>query len=422
MMTRSSKVLLYAGFAAAMFVLALVFGRPEIAALGAPFILMLVVGLSLSGPPKVRAEFRLRRGRALQGEEIEAELVLASAADAHVRVSLSLPEGIRLAARQETTLLLLRGGREYSLPISLDCRSWGAYRLGDAFFRVEDAMGLRLVDAFARGNTLLKVYPRPEKLRSLVAPLETQPFAGNRVARTAGDGIEFAGLRPYVPGDRLRRINWRASAGRKTLVVNQQHPEQNSDVVIFLDSFAEVRGCEEGTLDLAVRGASSLAEHYLAHRDRVGLVTFGDRVRWLTPVTGTRQIYHIVEALLQTEITLSLFWKGIEVLPRRVVTPQALVIALSPLLDERSVGALLDLRRRGFDLVVVDLSPVVFAAEHGDRGSQLAFRLWALWRETLRFRYEQLGVVVVEWDGTVPLAAVVEEVRARRRLAHYMSA
>jgi hypothetical protein len=70
----------------------------------------------------------------------------------------------------------------------------------------------------------------------------------------------------------------------------------------------------------------------------------------------------------------------------------------------------------------VDVSPLVFAAEGDERGSKLAFRLWALWRETLRFRYEQLGVVVAEWDGTVPLAAVVEEVRARRRLAHYLSA
>jgi uncharacterized protein (DUF58 family) len=420
---RSPKILLYAGFAEAMFVLALALGRPEIAALGAPFILVLVVGLSLAGPPEVRSVLRLGRERALQGEEVEAELVLWSAADAHaIQVTLSLPEGIRMAIGYKAALLRLDRGEEYSLPIRLDCRNWGAFRLGDVLLRVEDAVGLRVLDAAVRGDTFLKVYPRAERLRSLVTPMETQPCAGNRVGRTAGDGIEFAGLRPYVPGDRLRRINWRASAGRKTLVVNQQHPEQNSDVVIFLDSFAEARGHERGTLDLAVKGAASLAEYYLADRDRVGLVSFGGWVRWLAPVIGTRQLYHIVEALLQTEITLSAFWEGIEVLPRRVLTPQSLVIALSPLLDERSVGALLDLRRRGFDLVVVDLSPVVFATENGERNSKLAFRLWALWREALRFRYERLGVVVVEWDGTVPLSAVVEEVRARRRLARYLSA
>ncbi|MBN1461216.1 MAG: DUF58 domain-containing protein [Armatimonadetes bacterium] len=422
-MRRSPKLLLYAGFAAATFFLALVFGRPEIAALGAPFALFLVVGLSLGAPPKIQAALRLQRERVLEGEETEAELTLTSSVDARaVHVALSLPQGVRVVGGNETALVRLEGSRERSLRVRLDCRRWGAYRLGDMLLRSEDRTGLRFVDAPVRGDTLLKVYPRPERLQRLVAPKETQPFAGNRVGRVAGEGIEFAGLRPYSPGDRLRRINWRASSGRKALVINQQHPEQNSDVVIFLDSFAEARGREEGTLDMTVRGAASLAEHYLSSRDRVGLVSFGGMVRWLAPVSGSRQIYHIVEALLQTEIALSFVWKGIEVLPRGSLTPQALVIALSPLLDERSVGALLDLRRRGFDLVVVDVSPLAFVAEEHGAESTLALRLWRLWREALRFRYEQLGVAVVEWDGTVPLAAVVEEVRAFRRLAHYLSA
>jgi uncharacterized protein (DUF58 family) len=422
-MRRSPKLLLYAGFAATMFVLALALGRPEIAALGAPFIVFLAVGLSLGAPPQVRATLRPGRERALEGDEVGAELVLDAAASAHaVQVALLLPEGVRVASGHDATLLVLEGGRERSLPLRLDCWNWGAYRLGDVLVRVEDPLGLRSVDESVRGGSLLKVYPRPERLYSLVAPLETQPFAGNRAGRTAGDGIEFAGLRPYVPGDRLRRVNWRASAGRKTLVVNQQHPEQNADVVIFLDAFAEARDRDRGTLDTAVRGAASLAEHYLAQRDRVGLVSYGGWVRWLAPAAGGRQLYHIVEALLQTEIALSFVWKGIEMLPRRILTPQALVIALSPLLDERSVNALLDLRRRGFDVVVVDVSPLAFVSSAGESNARLPFRLWTLWREALRYRYEQLGVVVAEWDGTRPLAAVVEEVRARRRFAHYLSA
>ena len=108
-----------------------------------------------------------------------------------------------------------------------------------------------------------------------MAPFETQPFAGNRVARARGEGIEFAETRPYVPGDRPRRVNWRATSVRQTLFVNEQHPERNSDVVIFVDTFAEARREDESTLDLAVRAAATLAEHYLSTRDRVGFVSFG---------------------------------------------------------------------------------------------------------------------------------------------------
>ena len=74
------------------------------------------------------------------------------------------------------------------------------------------------------------------------------------------------------------------------------------------------------------------------------------------------------------------------------------MIALTPLLDERAVRALLDLRARGFDLVVVEVSPVaVRAAAAAGALDGLALRLWLLRREALRSRYERLGVPVVEW-------------------------
>ena len=60
----------------------------------------------------------------------------------------------------------------------------------------------------------LKAYPRTERLREIVQPRETQAFTGSEVARTKGDGIEYADIRDFVPGDRVRSINWRASARR----------------------------------------------------------------------------------------------------------------------------------------------------------------------------------------------------------------
>src|SRR5262249_48698001 len=232
----------------------------------------------------------------------------------------------------------------------------------------------------------------------------------------------FADIRPFASGDRLRRINWRVSARRQALYVNEAHPERNSDIVLFLDSFAEVRGASQGTLDLAVRAAASLAGEDLEARGRVPLVDFGPVVRWLTPATGRRHLYQIVDALLETEVTLSFVWKGIHVLPPRSLPPQALVIALSPLLDERAIDALLDLRARGFDLVIVDISPLPFLQPPNDALEALTVRLWPLWREALRYRYEQLGVAVIEWNEGEPLSRVIEEVRAFRRYAHRASA
>jgi uncharacterized protein (DUF58 family) len=251
----------------------------------------------------------------------------------------------------------------------------------------------------------------------MLAPLETQVFIGNQTSRTKSDGIEFADIRAWAPGDRVRSINWRATARRRELHVNQQHPERNTDIVLFLDTFTDVGTGSHGTLDMTVRAATSLAHRYLERKDRVGVVSFGGYLSWLLPSSGTRQLYRIVDSLLQMDIVLSFASKGIDILPPRTLPPKALLLALTPLLDARSAGALLDLRARGFDLVVIEVSPVPFVHAGGDDLAQLAYRLWRLSRESLRMRYEEAGVPVVEWVDGEPLNVVLEEVTTFRRHA-----
>ena len=61
-----------------------------------------------------------------------------------------------------------------------------------------------------------------------------------------------------------------------------------------------------------------------------------------------------------SEVVLNYAWRDVNLIPRRTLPPQALVLCLTPLLDERGAAALLDLRARGFDLVVIEVSPVPF--------------------------------------------------------------
>jgi uncharacterized protein (DUF58 family) len=290
--------------------------------------------------------------------------------------------------------------------------------VGEIVWRARDAYGLLVYEGRAGELLPLKVYPRGENVQRLLRPLETQAFSGNQVARNRGEGIEFADLRPFAPGDRVRRINWRASARRGAIWVNEAHPERNADVVIFLDTFAEARDGASGTLDLAVEAAGSLAAHYIEEKDRVGLVAFGGVLNWLTVSSGVVQLYRVLDSLLDAEIFLSYAWKDIDVLPVRTLPPRALVLALTPLLDDRSVRALIDLRARGFDLAVIEISPVPFVEQGTGELDDLAYRLWRLRREALRSSYLRNGVPVVEWQRGMPLQAALEEVRTFRRHAH----
>ena len=238
---------------------------------------------------------------------------------------------------------------------------------------------------------------------------------GSQVSRERGEGIEFADLRPLLPGDRVRSINWRASARRGVPFVNVQHPEHSADVVLFLDTFAEAERAEAGTLDAAVHAAAALASRYLTRRDRVALVSFGGVVSWLAGSPGTRQLYRIVDALLESHVKSSFRWRDITHVPGHLLPARALVLALSPLLDERGIGALLDLRARGYDLAVIEISPLAL----GDTVShELPLRLWRLQREALRARFERLGVPVARWERPhTDLDVVIEEVIASRRHA-----
>jgi uncharacterized protein (DUF58 family) len=418
-MTRldSPRLVTYAGLAAAGLIAGLALGRIELVALAAPFALAAGVGRALARDPQIEGTVTLDRERALEDDDVRVTVELTSPVGAdRVDVLLPLPAELR-SAGSNPRVVVLRAGEPRTLECDVRCERWGAFVLGPVYIRATDRLAFHSWETRIGRAQSLRVYPSVETLRALLEPLDTQVFVGNQLSRSRGDGIEFADIRDWEPGDRVRSINWRASARRGELLVNEQHPERKTDVVLFLDTLADVRVGGRGTLDLTVRAAASLAHRYLERKDRVGVVSFGGYLSWLLPKSGARQLYRIVDSLLQIGVVLSFAAKGIDVLPPRTLPPKALVIALSPLLDARSVAALLDLRARGFDLVVVEVSPVPFVRPGSGELAQLSYRLWRLSREALRARYEQAGVPVVEWTDGEALNVVLEEVTAFRRYA-----
>ena len=416
--TASPRVAAYAALAALGLLGALALRRPELVVLAAPFALALTLGLRLAREPRLGISLTVDRERALERDEIAVELDVSSEAPVErLELMLVVPDGLEVADGENPVAIRLGRDDDRTVAFTLRCVHWGNYTLGDIRLRARDRFGLVAWERRPDRTTHLRVYPHPDALQRLVAPVETQPFTGNEVARQKGEGLEFADLRAFAPGDRVRSINWRASARRNELIVNERHPERNTDVIVFLDTFAEARLGDRSTLDLAVAAASTIASRYLERRDRVGVVSFGGLLRWLVPGTGLAQRYRIVDSLLETAVVFNYAWKDVSIIPARTLPPQALVIAVTPLLDERSVSALLDLRARGYDLVVVEVSPVPFAEPGRGELERVAHRLWLLHRQELRSRYESLGVAVATYGDDVALEAVLEGVRSFRRHA-----
>jgi uncharacterized protein (DUF58 family) len=412
----------YAALAALGLAAGIALGRAELVVLAAPFALVLALGLALAGDPDVQAEMLIGRDRLLEGEEVELTLSLAAVSSvARLELAVALPRDTE-AVGDSTFSLPLSAGDEQEIHTGLRFPRWGVYMVGRFGLAAFDRFGLFVFEREQRAAVPVRVYPRAEHLREIVRPHRTQPYVGNIVARQKGEGIEFADLRPYVPGDRVRRVNWRATARRGELVVNEDHPERNAATVLLLDSFAEARLGEAGTLDLAVRAAAGIAAACLSRRDQVGMLSFGGTVNWLEPAMGTVQLYRIVEAVLDTEIVLSYVWRDIRVIPQRALPPQSLVLGLTPLLDDRMADALVDVRGRGADVAIVEIDPDPFIAPARGELEQIAYRIWRLRRSAARSRFRRLGMPVARWHPGLALDPVLEEVSAFRRYARVMRA
>lgn len=419
--TPTRKLQAYVAVAALGAVVGLALGLPQLVALGAPFAAYAAVGLVLARRPQLTIDTTVPRRRGLEDEPIPVtvQLVAQSAVEG-LGLELEPGAGVESAGSERVWPRRLGAGERVTVPFELRASRWGAYDLGLIRARARDPFGLLEYDLAGASLGPLRTLPRRETLRVLLAPLELQATTGSRSARDRGEGIEFAENRQFMPGDRLRRINWRLTARRGTPYVSERHPERNADVILFLDTFAEAGGSGGGgTLALAVRAATSLAAAYLQRKDRVGVVGFGGMLTGVRPHLGPTQLYRIIDALLGSEVVFSYAQKDVSFVPRRMLPPKALVIGLSPLLDDRYIGALLDLRARGFDLAVVEVTPEQFTPTGTSRSNALAYRLWQLQREALRTRLQELGVPVARWRDDqplqVPLAVTAQTARRLRR-------
>ena len=416
MIRPAPKLVAYATIGTIFLVTALVLGRVEPAEIGIVFLAAVIVGLLAAGLPRQRLSARLDRDATFEDEPVNVELEVRSPTGVPwLELTVPATRGLQGALGDTAGALALDQDARRRLPIRIVPRRWGIFKVGPFGMRAHDSLGFFTFESELSEPLTLRVFPREERVARAIRPIETQLYSGDEVSKHKGEGIEFAGVRPFAAGDRVRRINWPVSTRMQKLHINEAHPERNADVILFLDTFSELASRQGSTLLTAVRATASIARHYLRHRDRVGLVAFGGTLRWQLPDMGIRQAYRILDALLRTDAMLSYAWKGIEVIPPQTLPPKALVIAISPLLDDRTVSALLDLRGRGFDVAVVEVSPRPFLDPPRTEDDRLAYRLWLLKRQGVRDGLWSAGMPVTEWTEEQPLVAALQEVERFRR-------
>jgi uncharacterized protein (DUF58 family) len=242
-------------------------------------------------------------------------------------------------------------------------------------------------------------------------------LVGNHRSRRMGAGGELAGVRPFAPGDRLRRIDWRVSLRARRLHVAATLSDRDAEVVILLDVLAEAGrsggvGGAASVLDTTVRAAAAIGEHYLHRGDRVAMLEYGPAARRLRPATGRRQYLTVLEWLLDVRPD------PVEqedddyqnVFGMHRISSDALVMVLTPLVDPRSADMLAQLTQSGRYVVAVDTLPTDAVPANRSQWTPLASRLWRIERENVLGRLREHGVPVVAWAGAGSLDLVLRDV------------
>lgn len=397
--------------------LGVVTGRPDVIVVAVPLVVALLAGRRTGRVPAWQLTRQVSTDRAFEDERVTVTITLrAEGLLPLVELLEPLPPRVRLERGCNHAFFTLRPGQEVQWTFALRCAGRQHLRLGGPHVRLWGPLGLATAETRHRAPHTVAVYPHVAPVRHLPRPVRTQTFIGNYVSPARGEGIEPGDIRPFAPGDQVRHVNWRATLRLGVLHVTQHHRERNADVVLLLDSLADV-GAEGGTvLDTAARGAAALAAAYLARKDRVGLIEYGGQLRWVKPGSGRAQLQRLLDTLLDASVVFTYVNRDLDLVPPRILPPQALVLALSPLLDPRFVRAACDLAARGFDLILIAVSPVAATRAIARSGplADVAARLWALERRAQVAELRRRGLTIVEWDGVEPLEAALATLRRPR--------
>lgn len=280
---------------------------------------------------------------------------------------------------------------------------FAGYRSGPVELPARDLVALPAASTFDPTAPL----PHPEGL------------VGVHRSTRQGSGGEFSTLRPFQPGDRLRRIRWPVSLRTGTLHVATTFADEDTAVVLVVDAFSDL-GPREGvdgratSLDLTVRAAAAVAAHHLGAGDRLGLRVVGSAtVRRLPTASGSRQLRRVLDSLAVLEPATERVDDGERATAG--IPPGALVVVLSPLVDPSMVAVVGRLGSRGLTTVVVDTMPEHLWEQQDDPYAALSWRLRRVTRSAQLDRLSDLGVPTVPWRGPGSLDAVLRDLSRRAR-------
>jgi uncharacterized protein (DUF58 family) len=226
-------------------------------------------------------------------------------------------------------------------------RERGRVELAAVYLWVENAFGLLRRRYIVATPLELRVFPDLSAIesRGVLARRATALQAGLRKLRMRGAGSEFESLREYLPGDGFRAIDWKASARRGRLMVEQYEAERNQQILVLLDAgrLMLARLGPQRKFDYALTAGLSVARIAQAAGDNVGFIAFGAKpLLTLAPRRGTAHSAALTQAAFdlqprREEPDYETVLTGV----KQRYTKRSLIVLFSDMFDPSASAALL---------------------------------------------------------------------------------
>ncbi|MDQ6610589.1 MAG: DUF58 domain-containing protein [Bacteroidota bacterium] len=153
---------------------------------------------------------------------------------------------------------------------------------------------------------IVKVYPSYIQMRryQLMAVANTLNQSGMKRMRKIGHSIEFEQIKEYVAGDDFRTINWKATARKGDMMVNNFTDERSQQIYCLVNKGRVMKMPFNGMtlLDYAINASLVLSSVALQKQDKAGLIAFAQNIDAFLPADKKpTQINHLLETLYKQQ-------------------------------------------------------------------------------------------------------------------------